>query len=66
MGTGEPAPIEVFIDVVAEIHRADPTVPDPFAPPDYGSVAKNVHEFLSDKTRGLEQLYTIVKNRNLP
>lgn len=66
MGKGEAAPIEVFIDVVAEIHRADPTVPDPFAPPDYGSVAKNVHEFLSDKTRGLEQLYTIVKNRNLP
>lgn len=67
MAKGEPAPIEVFVDVVAEIHRADPTgAADPFAPPDYGSVAKNVHEFLSDKTRGLEQLYTIVKNRNLP
>ena len=52
--------------MVAEVQRADPSSSDPFTPVDYGSVAKNVHEFLSDKTRGLEQLYTIVKNRNVP
>lgn len=58
-------PIEVLIDVVSDLHRADPTVGDAFAPVDYGSVAKNVQEFLVDPTRGLEQFYAIIKNRNL-
>jgi hypothetical protein len=65
MGTSQITPIEVFIDVVSDLHRADPKSSDAyFAPVDYGSVAKNVQEFLVDPTRGLEQFYAIVKNRN--
>ncbi|MGZ3416512.1 MAG: hypothetical protein ACXVEE_01540 [Polyangiales bacterium] len=65
MGTSQITPIEVFIDVVSDLHRADPKSTDAyFAPIDYGSVARNVQEFLIDPTRGLEQFYAIVKNRN--
>jgi len=56
-------PIEVFVDVVADLHRADPTSTGAFAPVDYGTVSRNMQEFLVDPTRGLEQLYVIVKNR---
>jgi hypothetical protein len=64
MGTSKITPLEIFVDVVADLHRADPTRTDAFAPVDYGSISRNVHEFLVDRTRGLEQLYAIVKNRN--
>jgi len=66
MGKSQITPIEVLMDVIADIHRADPAVVnDPFAAVDYGSVARNVQEFMVDPTRGLEQLYAIVKNRNV-
>ncbi len=64
MGSTQITPLEVYMDVIADLHRADPTKTDAFAPVDYGSVSQNVLEFLIDKTRGLEQLYTIVKNRH--
>lgn len=65
MDKSQITPIEVIIDVVTDLHRADPTLRDPFEAVDYGSVAKNVQDFLVDPTRGLEQLYAIVKNRNV-
>lgn len=65
MGKSQITPLEVLVDVVADLHRADPTIKDPFAAVDYGSVARNVQEFLVDPTRGLEQFYAIVKNRNV-
>ncbi|MFI5300318.1 MAG: hypothetical protein ACHREM_19695, partial [Polyangiales bacterium] len=65
MTVGGPAPIEVIADLVADIQRADPTTSNPFDAEDYGSVTWNVEDFLIDKYRGLEQLYVIIKNRNL-
>lgn len=65
IGSTKVTPIEVYLDVINEIHRAAPGRGDPFDPPDYGAVARQVQEFLVDKTRGLEQLYAIVKNRNV-
>lgn len=64
MGKSQVTPIEVLIDVIADLHRAEPTVKGPFEALDYGSVARNVQEFLVDPVRGLEQFYVIVKNRN--
>lgn len=64
IGKTQVTPLEVFIDVISDLHRADPTSSDVFDAPDYGSVAKNVEQFLVDPTRGLEQFYAIVKNRN--
>jgi hypothetical protein len=65
IGTTKITPIEIFLDVINELHRDAPGRGDAFDPPDYGAVARQVQEFLVDKTRGLEQLYAIVKNRNV-
>jgi hypothetical protein len=57
------SPIEVLIDVIADVNRADPT--EPYAgsleQKDYGSVAQNVVEFLTDRERGLEQFYEVIR-----
>lgn len=65
IGTTQITPIEVYLDVISELHRDAPGRGDAFDPVDYGAVARQVQEFLVDKTRGLEQLYAIVKNRNV-
>jgi hypothetical protein len=57
------APIEVFLDVIAEVNRIDADRPEPLTPADYERVFGTVRDFLTDETRGLEQFYTIVKNR---
>jgi hypothetical protein len=64
MSAGGAAPIEVLLDCISDLHRADPTNTGAFAADDYGSVAGNVEDFLIDKVRGMEQLYAIIKNRN--
>ncbi len=58
-----PAPIEVFLDTIAEVNRIDSDRPDPLTPDDYQHVFGTVRDFLTDETRGLEQFYAIVKNR---
>ncbi len=61
------SPIELYMEVIAEVHRADPT--DPFAPldpTDYGYIMNVMHDFMSSETRGLEQIYAIVKRRKRP
>jgi len=64
MGPNRPSPIEVLIDCATDVNRADATSTDAFAPADYGAVGQSVSSFLVDPYRGLEQFYTIVKNRN--
>jgi hypothetical protein len=65
MGPGKPAPIEVLMDCIADLHRVDPSSTEPFFQAgDSGSVSWNIEDFLLDPTRGLEQLYAIVKKRN--
>jgi hypothetical protein len=63
MGPGKASPIEVLIDCVTDVNRANPMSNDAFAAEDYGAVAKSIHGFLKDPTRGLEQFYTIVRYR---
>ncbi|EYF08472.1 hypothetical protein [Chondromyces apiculatus] len=58
-----PAPIEVVLDVIAEVNRLDAADDRPLAPGDYAEVFGSVGDFLTDTTRGVEQLYTIVQNR---
>ncbi len=58
------SPIETFIDVIAEVHRIDPSDPTaPLAPTDYGTIMKVLEDFMLSETRGLEQIYTIVRKR---
>jgi hypothetical protein len=62
---GGPAlsPIEIFIDAIADIHRADPSVTDPLGPADYALIMDTVRDFMTDKNRGLEQFYSIIQKR---
>jgi len=59
-----PAPVEVILDVIAEVNRIDADAEAPLAPEDYAQVFGTVHDFLTDRTRGLEQFYFIVQNRH--
>jgi hypothetical protein len=56
-------PLEVIIDVIADVNREDPTQPyeGTLAREDYASVSQNVVEFLTDKERGLEQFYEVIR-----
>jgi hypothetical protein len=56
-------PIELFIDVIADVHREDAGSAEPLHVDDYSYIWKTVEEFMTHETRGLEQLYYIVQNR---
>jgi hypothetical protein len=58
------SPLEVIIDVIADVNRADPTQPyeGTLAKDDYAVVADNVFDFLMNKERGLEQFYEVIRN----
>lgn len=63
---GEPglSPIELFMDVITEVHRIDAENPtSPLAQADYGNIMKVMEDFMLSDTRGLEQIYTIVRKR---
>lgn len=57
-------PLEVIIDVIADVNRVDPTLPyeGTLAKDDYEFVAENVVDFLTNKERGLEQFYEVIRN----
>jgi len=61
------SPIEIYMDVIAEVHRADPTDPAaPLDPTDYQYIMTVMRDFMTSETRGLEQIYAIVKRRKRP
>lgn len=57
------SPIEIFMDVIADVNRIDASDSGPMAPDDYQGVMSTMNGFMLDKTRGLEQLYTIIQQR---
>lgn len=64
---GNQTPLELFMDVITEVHRADPK--DQFAPldpTDYQYIMNVMRDFMLSKTRGLEQIYAIVRKRKIP
>jgi len=54
-------PLEAMLDVVDDVNRAAPLNAAELAAGDYQSIATNVTEFLTDKQRGLEQFYEVVR-----
>jgi hypothetical protein len=58
------APLEVIVDVIADVNRVDPTQPyeGTLKQEDYASIGDNVVEFLTNKENGLEQFYEVIKN----
>jgi hypothetical protein len=61
---GQPgeSPLEVILDAIADVNRASPGSSAKRAGPDYGNMANELSEFLLDGTRGIEQVYAIVRN----
>ncbi len=58
------SPLEVILETITEVNRADPDYAgEPLDPSDYGLILGVVRDFMLDKTRGLEQIYTIVQRR---
>lgn len=57
------APLEVIIDVIADVNRNDPTQPyeGTLNRSDYANVSENVVDFLINKERGLEQFYEVIR-----
>jgi hypothetical protein len=58
---GKAPPIEVLIDVAADVNRKRPQDATKLAPADYASVAHEVSDFCTHPSRGLEQVYTVIK-----
>ncbi len=59
-------PVEVIMNAIADVERADASdeaVHTPLGAEDYRLVFKSVREFLTDPSRGFEQLYYIVQHR---
>lgn len=67
-GSGAPqlSPLEVMMDVIADVHRLDASSEEPLAEADYAAIMGTVRDFLVDETRGLEQIYAIVRRRQRP
>lgn len=55
------APLEVFLDVMADVNRVRPGEDAPLDGPDYAVFAKEVGSFLTDRARGLEQVYEVIR-----
>jgi hypothetical protein len=56
-------PLEVIIDVIADVNRADPTqaYEGTLVRGDYSTVSDNVYDFLMNRERGLEQFYEVIR-----
>jgi hypothetical protein len=64
VGEGGRSPFEVLADVVADVHRVDSASASPLDADDYRAMGAGLRHFLTDPYRGLEQFYTIIRDRN--
>ena len=58
---GKPAPIHVLIDVVADVNRRRPEETSKLQADDYASISHEVSDFCANKSKGLEQVYEVIK-----
>jgi predicted trehalose synthase len=65
---GQPAPVEVLVDAIADVNRAHPEVDftTKLAAEDYASIASVVSDFCEDKASGLEQVYEVIREATVP
>jgi hypothetical protein len=53
--------LEVLVDVAADVHRFDSSDGGPLTDDDYRVISESVYDFLTNETRGVEQLYEVVR-----
>lgn len=56
--------LEVFVDVTADVHRYDSSEDGPLSAEDYKVIGQSMRDFLISPNRGMEQLYTVVRDRD--
>jgi hypothetical protein len=61
----EETPLEVMIDVAAEVNRASPGLAGPLSAEDHADVLGVTHDFFTSEERGLERIYDVIQNREL-
>ena len=61
-GKALPTPLEVLLDVVGDVNRADPSATGALGTDDYVNIMKIAHDFLADKNQGLEQFYAVFRS----
>jgi hypothetical protein len=66
MGGSASSPIEVVMDVMADVNRQDPSSTAKLGPEDYENIAKEMSTFFLHKGRGLEQVYTVIRQATEP
>lgn len=62
----ERTPFEAFTDAFADVNRATPSDTSPLAPADLRRITGEVVDFLTNRERGLEQLYVILSGGQDP
>jgi hypothetical protein len=60
-GSPGQTPLQVIMDIIGDVNRAAPDRTDKLDPADYANISDNVIDFLTNKERGLEQFYEIVR-----
>jgi hypothetical protein len=60
-GRATETPLEMILDVIADVNRVDPSQTSKLAPADYGAISGQVSDFMTNKQFGLEQFYEIVR-----
>lgn len=58
-------PLEVILDVMSEVNRAEPGAGGAYVPPDYRALFDQMNGFMDDSERGMERLYDVVQAREL-
>jgi hypothetical protein len=59
----QPTAVEVLADAIADVNRADPSVPftTQLDADDYGNIAAEISDFLENQQSGLEQVYAVIQ-----
>lgn len=63
--TSGETPLEIIIDVVAEVNRARPGAGGAMLADDHAAVLGTANEYLTDEHRGLERMWDVVQNRQI-
>lgn len=58
---GKPPPLAVLMNIAADVNRERPQDLTKLAPSDYASISREVSDFCANQSRGLEQVYTVIK-----
>jgi hypothetical protein len=65
IGPTQQPPIEALMDVAADVNRAHPGDAAKLDAADYANIANEISEFCLDPARGLEQVYTVVREATM-